>query len=182
MIGPRRPFCSICGGSTGIEIPIDDDRHREVCQDCGEIHYQNPKVIVGSVCSFNEQLLLCRRAIEPRKGYWTIPAGFMELGESAEEGAAREAWEEALARIAIRELIAVYSIPRIGQVQLLYRADILNSDIAPGVESLEVKLLDWRDIPWEELAFPSVRWVLRHAMSIRGQAGPRAPATSPVEA
>jgi len=143
-------------------VPPGDDRERLVCRTCGFINYQNPKIVVGSVVTWEDQLLLCRRAIEPRRGYWTLPAGFLEQNEEAEEGARREAWEEAFARIRIDQLLAVYSIPRISQIQLIYRGALLNPDVAAGVESLEVGLFAWERIPWEEIAFPSVHWALNH--------------------
>lgn len=141
-------------------IPDGDSRERLVCSDCGFIRYDNPKIIAGAVVTYLEQFLLCKRAIEPRRGYWTLPAGFMELGETPEEGAAREAYEEATARIVITELLAVYTIRHISQVQMLYRAHLEAPDFAPGVESLDVKLYTWDEIPWGELAFPSVEWAL----------------------
>jgi ADP-ribose pyrophosphatase YjhB (NUDIX family) len=165
-------FCGGCGGEVRRERPTGDDRERDVCTRCGEIHYVNPKVVVGSVCSWEGRLLLCRRAIEPRAGFWTIPAGYMETGETAEEGARREAWEEARARIAIEGLLAVYSVRRIDQVQLLYRARLLDGQVEPGPESQEVALLDWAAIPWDELAFPTVHWILRRAMAVRDRPGP----------
>jgi ADP-ribose pyrophosphatase YjhB (NUDIX family) len=165
-------FCPSCGGTLELRVPPGEDRDRHVCGSCGTVHYQNPKVIVGSVCTWGDRLLLCRRAIEPRSGYWTIPAGFLELGETAEDGARREAWEEARARIAIEGLLAAYSVPRIGQVQLLYRARLLDAAVEPGPESLEVSLVGWDAIPWEELAFPSVTWVLRRAGELRGHDAP----------
>jgi len=142
------------------EVPDGDDRERHVCDSCGWIHYVNPKIVVGAVCMWQDKLLLCRRAIEPRRGYWTIPAGYMEENETTQEGAAREAWEEACARIEIGALIGVYSIPRISQVHMIYRAVLPQPEIDVGVESLEVALVDWDDIPWDELAFPTVRWAL----------------------
>lgn len=175
----RFKFCTACGSSNAASIPLGDDRCRDVCTQCGEIHYANPKVIVGSVCRYGEKLLLCRRAIEPRRGYWTIPAGFMELGETAEQGAAREALEEANAKIRIDELIAVYSLARIGQVQLLFHSTLLDPNVSPGFESLEVATVDWQDIPWDELAFPSVTEVLRLAAGLRTHKGPIIPATTP---
>jgi ADP-ribose pyrophosphatase YjhB (NUDIX family) len=165
-------FCPSCGAEVEHKVPDGDDRPRHVCPACGTIHYHNPKIVVGSVCTLGERLLLCRRAIEPRKGFWTIPAGYLELGESAEAGALREAWEEARARIELEGLMAVYSVERIGQVQLLYRARLLHEDVAAGPESLEVLLATWDEIPWDELAFPTVRWILEHARSLRGHAGP----------
>ena len=165
-------FCAACGAEVELRVPAGDDRERLVCPACGTVHYQNPKIVVGSVCTLGERLLLCRRAIEPRRGFWTIPAGYLELGETAEAGALREAWEEARARIELAGLLAVYSVERIGQVQLLYRARLLHADVAAGPESLEVRLLGWDEIPWGELAFPTVRWILEHARALRGQAGP----------
>lgn len=162
-------FCPACGGTITSLIPEKDERERFVCTVCGTVHYVNPKIIVGAVCTFGERVLLCRRAIEPRLGYWTIPAGFMELGETAEEGARREAFEEARADIAICGLLAVYSIKRINQVHLLYRARLLDERVAPGIESLEVKLAHWHEIPWTDLAFPSVDWALRKGQEVLAQ-------------
>ena len=143
-------------------IPEGDNRHRQVCSDCGFIAYENPKVVVGAVVTFEGKILLCRRAINPRAGFWTLPAGYMELQESAEAGAMREAYEEARARIAIDQLLGAYTIPRLSQVQLIYRARLTDPAISAGPESLDVGLFAWADIPWDELAFPSVRWALRH--------------------
>jgi ADP-ribose pyrophosphatase YjhB (NUDIX family) len=172
-------FCSQCGAQLELRRPEGDELERHVCTDCGEIHYQNPRVVVGAVCSWGDRVLLCRRAIEPRAGLWTIPAGYLELGESAEEGAAREAWEEARARIEITGLLAVYSVVRIDQVQLLYRARLISPETAAGPETLELDLFDWHAIPWEELAFPTVRWVLKRAIELRDRAGPYPPAFGP---
>ena len=141
-------------------IPEGDDRERLTCPDCGFIAYENPKIVAGSVVTVGDQFLMCRRAIEPRKGYWTLPAGFLELHETPEQGAMREAWEEARARIAINALLGVYSVPRISQVQLIYRATLAEPGFSAGPESLEVELFAWDDIPWDEIAFPSVRWAL----------------------
>jgi ADP-ribose pyrophosphatase YjhB (NUDIX family) len=165
-------FCPSCGAALERRVPPGDDRERHVCPACGTVHYLNPKVVVGSVCVRGDRLLLCRRAIPPRRGYWTIPAGYLELGESAEAGALREAWEEARARIELEGLMAVYSVERIGQIQLLYRARLLHDDVAAGPESLEVRLLRWEEIPWPELAFPTVAWILEHAQQLRGRPGP----------
>jgi len=155
---PDRP------GETGPTlriIPAGDDRERLVCGSCGYIAYENPKIVVGSVTAWEDgRILLCRRAIEPRKGFWTLPAGFMELNESTEDGAKREAWEEARARIAIDCLLGVYNIVRINQVQLIYRARLLSPDIAAGPESQEVGLFRWEEIPWDDIAFPTVAWAL----------------------
>jgi ADP-ribose pyrophosphatase YjhB (NUDIX family) len=152
------------------KIPDGDTKPREVCDTCGFIAYVNPKIVVGSVISAGEKLLLCRRAIEPRKGFWTIPAGFLEEGEGLEEGARREAREEAEAEIAIDALLAVYSVPRISQVQIFYRAALLGS-FAPGPESLEAAPFSLEEIPRAELAFPSVHWVLDAYRETRGHTG-----------
>lgn len=143
------------------KIPPGDNMERAVCVTCGFVDYQNPKIVVGSVAVWGEKILLCKRSIEPRKGYWTLPAGYLEINETAEDGAAREAREEACAAIEIERLLAVYSIPRISQVQLMFRARLKNADIAAGPESEAVGLFDWADIPWPDLAFPSVGWALR---------------------
>jgi ADP-ribose pyrophosphatase YjhB (NUDIX family) len=165
-------FCSACGASLEWRVPDGDERDRRVCPACGTVHYENPKIVVGAVCTAGDRVLICRRAIEPRAGFWTIPAGYMELHETAEEGARREAWEEARARIELQGLIAVYSVPRISQVQLLYRARLLDEAVSPGPESMEVKLLAWTEIPWRELAFPTVEWVLRRASMLHGTHDP----------
>lgn len=143
-------------------VPEGDTHERLVCADCGFVRYDNPKIVVGSVALWDGRILLCRRAIGPRKGYWTLPAGYLELNESSSDGAMREAWEEARARIAIDGLLAIYNIPRISQVQLIYRARLLSSEIEPGPESVEVGLFTPGEIPWDDLAFPSVRWALAH--------------------
>lgn len=142
-------------------IPEGEDRERLVCGDCGFIAYENPKIVVGSVVAEEGRILLCRRAIEPRRGYWTLPAGYMELGETTEEGARREAWEEARAKLELDGILAIYSIARIGQVQIIYRARLAEPGFSPGPESLDVRFFAWGDIPWDDLAFPSVRWALR---------------------
>jgi ADP-ribose pyrophosphatase YjhB (NUDIX family) len=144
------------------QVPEGDNRERMVCADCGHIAYENPKIVVGSVVLSGDKVLMCRRAIEPRKGFWTLPAGYMELGETLEEGAAREALEEAHAEIAIEGILGVYSIARIGQVQVIFRARFAAAEPAfgAGEESLEVRLFGWDEIPWAEIAFPSVRWAL----------------------
>lgn len=138
-----------------------DERERLICRDCGYVAYENPKVVVGSVLATEAgEVLLCRRAIEPRRGYWTLPAGFLELGETVEQGAAREAFEEARARIAIEGVLAVYSLAHIGQVQVFFRARFAEPGFAAGPESEAVGLFAWAAIPWDDLAFPSVRWAL----------------------
>lgn len=155
-------FCSLCGASVELRQPLDDNRTRFVCISCGEVHYQNPKLIVGSIPVWDDKILLCRRAIEPRHGLWTLPAGFMENGETTTEAAARETLEEANARVSIGELYSLYNLPYINQVYLLFRARLLNPDFSPGVESLEVRLFSEEDIPWDTLAFRPVRLTLQH--------------------
>ena len=152
--GSEHRFCK--------RVPDGDDRERLICDDCGWIHYENPKIIVGVVATWEEKILLCRRGIEPRQGFWTIPAGFMELCETAEQGAAREAREEACAELEIDCLLGIYSIPRAGQVHLIYRGRMLTPDYAAGLESLDVGLFTWDEIPWSELAFLSNHWALNH--------------------
>jgi ADP-ribose pyrophosphatase YjhB (NUDIX family) len=152
------------------QVPSGEDRERRVCQTCGFIDYINPRIVTGSVAHAGGKILLCRRAIEPRKGFWTLPAGFLELGESVEDGARREAHEEARADLELDALLGVYSIPRIGQVQIFFRAKLLNEP-SPGPESTEVMLAGWQDIPWTELAFPSVRWALDHYRETEGKTG-----------
>ncbi|MEQ8601761.1 MAG: NUDIX hydrolase [Marivibrio sp.] len=158
------------GGDWLRHVPDGDNRERLVCPDCGFINYQNPKIVVGAVASFEDRLLLCRRAINPRKGYWTIPAGYLENHESVEHGARREASEEACADLALDGLLAVYNIPRISQVQLIYRARLENpQSVAAGDETLEVMLVGWDEIPWDDLAFPSVHWALEHWRRVADQ-------------
>lgn len=149
-----------------LDVPDGDDRVRKICNRCSFIDYVNPKIVTGAVVIKDEHVLICRRAIEPRKGFWTLPAGFMEEGESVEEGARREVREEACAEIELDGLIGVYSVPRISQVQLMFRAKLL-SGIAPGPESEEVKLVRWADIPWSEMAFPTAIWALSHYTQTR---------------
>ena len=159
-------------------IPEGDNREHLMCHDCGFIHYRNPVVVVGAVATWNDgaapspasPILLCRRAIAPRVGFWTLPAGYLELEESTEAGAIRETWEEAQALIAIDRLLAIYNVLRLSQVQTIYQATLLSPDIAPGEESLDVGLFAWEDIPRDEIAFPTVRWALHQHRSVIGQA------------
>lgn len=152
------------------EVPAGDNRPRLVCPDCGFINYENPKIVAGAVVSWQDKILLCRRAINPRKGLWTIPAGYLELNETVLDGARREAMEEACVDIDIDALLAIYTIPRISQVQIIYRATLPTPDFAPGEESLAVDLFDWEELPWNEMAFPTVRWALQHFRETRGMA------------
>lgn len=149
------------------EVPAGDNRQRLVCPDCDYIAYENPKVVVGVVATWEDKLLMCRRAIEPRKGYWTLPAGFMEMGESPEVGAAREAWEEARAELEIIDLLALYNLDHIGQLQLFFRARLLTPKVYAGPESEEVGLFSFDRLPACELAFPSVTWAIEHFQQSR---------------
>ena len=155
-------FCSNCGATVALKIPAGDTLPRHVCDACGTIHYQNPKMIVGCIAEWENRILLCRRAIEPRLGLWTVPAGFMENGETTAQGAARETLEEANARVEVGPLYAMYNIPHINQVYILFRARLLDLDFSAGTESLEVKLFDEKDVPWESIAFATVRNTLNH--------------------
>lgn len=153
-----------------LATPDGDDRERRICTKCGFVDYVNPKVVAGSVVTDEAgHILMCRRAIEPRKGFWTLPAGFLEEGESVDEGARREALEEACARIETLDLLALYSIPRISQVQIFFRARLADPAIAAGPESLEVALYAFDDIPMDSLAFPTVRWALEDFRARIGQ-------------
>ncbi len=160
-------FCSDCGAAVSLKIPAGDSLPRYVCDACATIHYQNPKMIVGCIAEWESRILLCRRAIEPRLGLWTVPAGFMENGETTAQGAARETLEEANARVEVGPLYAMYNIPHINQVYILFRARLLDLDFSAGTESLEVKLFDEADIPWEQIAFATVRNTLTHYYSDR---------------
>ncbi len=159
--------------------PDGDTHARAICDRCGYVQYDNPKIVTGSVVAEGGRVLLCRRAIEPRRGFWTLPAGYLELNETVAEGAAREALEEAGASILLDGVLAIYSIARIGQVQIIYRARFDGRPaFAAGIESLDVRLFAWEDIPWAELAFPTVHWSL-HAWRQAGEGPLGAPATNP---
>jgi ADP-ribose pyrophosphatase YjhB (NUDIX family) len=160
-------------------VPSGDDRERRVCATCGFVDYENPRIVVGSVATWEGQVLLCRRAIEPRRGFWTLPAGYLELNETPEEGARREAWEEARAKLSLDGLLAVYTIRRLSQVQLFYRASLLTPDVAAGPESQEVGLFAPEAIPRDEIAFPSVRWALTHHAEAVARGVVWTPATNP---
>lgn len=150
-------------------IPPGDDRERSVCGHCGFVDYKNPKIVVGSVATWKDEILLCRRAIEPRKGFWTLPAGYLELGESVEDGARREAWEEARANLELDRVLAIYSVQRISQVQIMFRARLLDPNVEAGPESREVGLFAWDRIPWPDIAFPTVGWALRQFRESRAR-------------
>ncbi|MCC7487803.1 MAG: NUDIX hydrolase [Burkholderiales bacterium] len=155
-------FCSDCGAAVTRRVPAGDTLPRYVCDGCGTVHYQNPRMVVGCIVEWRDQVLLCRRAIEPRYGMWTVPAGFMENGETTFEGAMRETMEEAHARVEMGQLYALYNIPHINQVYMLFRAQLLDPDVRPGAETLEVRLCPEDSVPWQELAFATVRNTLRH--------------------
>lgn len=163
-------FCPECGAPVELRTPPDDNRERHICTVCTTIHYQNPKLIVGAIPEWEDgRILLCRRAIEPRLGLWTLPAGFMENGETTPEAAARETLEEANAQVQVGELYSMYNIPYIDQVYLLFRARLLNLDFSPGIESLEVELFAEKDIPWDTLAFRAVNLTLKNYFSDRAK-------------
>jgi ADP-ribose pyrophosphatase YjhB (NUDIX family) len=162
-------FCMACGSQLELKVPPGDNRERHVCITCGEIHYQNPKIVTGCIPVWEDKVLLCKRAIEPRYGLWTVPAGFMENGESTHAGAMRETLEEANARVVIDELYITVNLPLINQVYMLFRAQLLDLDFSAGEESLDVRLFSEDEIPWEELAFPTVEISLKRFFSDRAR-------------
>jgi ADP-ribose pyrophosphatase YjhB (NUDIX family) len=161
MLEPRRiKHCRACGTAVAYRVPADDNRERAVCAACGTIHYENPLNVVGTVPVWGEQVLLCRRNIEPRFGLWTLPAGFLELGETTDAGALRETIEESGAEIELQGLFSVLNVVRVGQVHLFYRARMLSADLAPGPETIEARLFREHEVPWDEIAFRTVRETL----------------------
>lgn len=160
MPSPPINFCSQCGTSVVQKIPKGEDRLRAVCPSCHTIHYQNPKIVAGCIPEWDGQILMCQRAIEPRVGFWTFPAGFMEMGESTEEAAARETMEEATAIVDIQSLYAVYSLRHVDQVYVIFRGIMKQVEFGAGEESLDVKLVSLENIPWEQLAFPVIHEAL----------------------
>jgi ADP-ribose pyrophosphatase YjhB (NUDIX family) len=142
-------------------VPTGDHRERDICSNCGFIHYENPRLIVGTLATWNGRVLLCQRAIEPRSGYWTLPAGFLEQGETARQGAERETLEESGARVRTTRLLALYDLPHIAQVHLFYLATMESEALNPGPESLAASLVEPAEIPWQDLAFPTIEWALR---------------------
>ncbi|PHS73215.1 MAG: NUDIX hydrolase [Cycloclasticus sp.] len=155
-------YCSQCGNKNNKIIPDGDDRIRDVCPSCDTIHYQNPRIIAGCIPVWEDKILLCKRAINPRKGYWTLPAGFMELGETTEQAAIRETLEEAEAIVQTDELYAVFNLPHINQVYMIYRSVLLKPEFSSGTESLETRLFEEHEIPWDELAFETMRLSLKY--------------------
>lgn len=168
MNTPAVKFCSHCGGAVRLEIPTGDNRARHVCTQCATIHYHNPRIITGCLPVYGDQVLMCRRAIEPRLGFWTLPAGFLELGETVAEGAARETQEEAGAVVQMGELFCMFNLPHIGQIYMMYLAKLREPEAAAQLfadsteESLEIKLFHEADIPWQELAFRTMWRTLHH--------------------
>lgn len=154
-------FCSSCGSAVSLRVPSGDDRERHVCDDCGTIHYSNPRIVAGCLVTRGPDVLLCRRAIQPRHGFWTLPAGYLENGETTLEGALRETREEARAAVRDPELYTLFNLPHIDQVYLFFRGELDDGGFGPGVESLEVDLFPPERIPWDELAFPVVERTLR---------------------
>ena len=154
-------FCSNCASPVAKRVPPGDSLPRWVCDQCGEIHYQNPKLVVGTIAEKDGRVLICRRAIEPRYGYWTLPAGYMENDESTGQAAARETREEAGAKIELGEPFSMISIPYVNQVHLFYRAKLLELDFRPGDETLEVAMVEEAQVPWKELAFRTVSMTLK---------------------
>ena len=154
-------YCTLCGSTVELRVPQGDNLPRHVCAQCGEIHYVNPKVVVGCIPRWQDKVLLCKRAIEPRLGLWTLPAGFMENNETTIEGAIRETLEEAQARVHIAGLYTLFNLPHINQVYVMFLADLVAPEFGPGSESTEVALYDERDVPWADMAFPVVEQTLR---------------------
>ncbi len=155
-------FCANCAAPVVRRVPPGDSLPRHVCDQCGEIHYQNPRLVVGCIPEQDGRLLLCRRAIEPRYGYWTLPAGFMENGETTRQGALRETLEEAGARVELGEAFSMISVPRVNQVHLFFLSRVADMPVKPGEETLEIRLFEESEIPWKEIAFRTVAMTLRH--------------------
>lgn len=154
-------YCSHCGATISVMIPPDDNRQRYVCVSCQTVHYQNPKVVAGCLPEYEDNILLCKRAIQPRAGYWTLPAGFMELDETSTEAALRETLEEANARVEILDLYTVFNLPHVNQVYMMFRSKLMDLDFSPGNESLDVALFSEGEIPWNDLAFTTIRQTLK---------------------
>jgi ADP-ribose pyrophosphatase YjhB (NUDIX family) len=159
---PAINYCSSCGAGVSLRIPPGDSLPRYVCDACGAIHYRNPRLVVGALPVWEDKVLLCRRAIEPRRGLWTLPAGFMENGETVAEAALRETREEANANISLGDMFTLISVPQISQVHVVYRATLIDLDFSAGEETLEVRLFGEQDIPWDEIAFRTIALTLRH--------------------
>jgi len=174
MFPPRSiRHCRACGAQTDYRTPDDDNRERAVCPSCATIHYENPLNVVGTVPELDGRVLLCRRNIEPRKGFWTLPAGFMELGETTGQGAERETVEEAGAEIEVGPLFTVLNVPHVGQVHLYYLARMTSTRLDPGPETIEARMFSEAEVPWDELAFKTARYTLERFFDDRrrGQFG-----------
>jgi ADP-ribose pyrophosphatase YjhB (NUDIX family) len=155
-------YCSACGQPVVYRVPPGDSRERFMCEHCDTVHYQNPRVVTGCLVTWEDQVLLCKRAIKPRHGFWTLPAGFLENGETAEAGAVRETWEEARAEVTVEDLYTLFSLPHISQIYMFYRARLAAPQFDAGDETEAVELFRESEIPWDELAFPVVRETLEH--------------------
>ena len=166
----RFHHCPACGGAVTYKVPADDNRERATCTVCHLIHYQNPINVVGTLPVWQDQVLLCKRNIEPRYGMWTLPAGFLELGETTAEGAVRETVEEAGAHIELQGLYTVLNVVRVGQVHFFYRARLLDTQFDPGPETIEARLFHEHEIPWDEIAFRTVRETLKRYFADRDAA------------
>jgi ADP-ribose pyrophosphatase YjhB (NUDIX family) len=162
-------FCSACGAPVTLEIPDMDNRLRHVCTQCKTIHYQNPRIVAGTLPFYEDKILLCKRAIEPRLGYWTLPAGFMENEETTPAAAIRETLEEANARVELGQLLSIIDVPHISQVHMFFVGELSDLNYHSGPESLEVELFKEADIPWDEIAFPTVKRTLRHFLKARAE-------------
>lgn len=155
-------FCQSCGTATVKQVPEHDHLPRNVCLNCGFIHYENPKMVCGVIATYQERVLLCKRAIEPSYGLWTLPAGFLEIGETMQAGAIRECWEEAEAKVKIEQLYCMYNIPFVGHIYALFKGELIDGQFGVGSESLESLLFSEEQIPWQQLAFPSIKRTLEH--------------------
>jgi ADP-ribose pyrophosphatase YjhB (NUDIX family) len=164
---PDLNYCSACGAPVSLRVPPGDSLPRHVCERCNAVHYRNPKLVVGALAEWEGRILLCKRAIEPRHGKWTLPAGFMENNETVADAALRETMEESGAHIELGEMYTVISVPHISQVHVIYRARLLDLEFAPGCETLEVGMFDEPDIPWSEIAFRTISLTLRHYFADR---------------
>ena len=162
MLKPVIRFCSSCGASVSQQVPAGDNRMRDVCDSCGKIHYQNPRMVTGTLPVYQGKVLLCKRAIEPRKGYWTLPGGFMELDETLEQGALRETLEEAGAEVRLQSLFTLFNVLAVGQVSVFFLSELPEPVFAAGEESLDVGLFSEEDIPWQDLAFDTIEITLKY--------------------
>ncbi|WP_216636607.1 NUDIX hydrolase [Endozoicomonas ascidiicola] len=167
MIGSAIRYCSACGHQTRKEVPEGDQRERDVCDHCHTIHYVNPRVVTGCLPVYQGKVLLCKRAIEPRKGFWTLPGGFMELGETIEQGALRETWEEACANVTIESLYILFNVVHVGHLSAFFLSTLERPEFAPGDESEEVALFSEEEIPWDALAFSTIATTLKYYFSDR---------------